>query len=65
VIIGAAYLHFHDKWWNSVSSTITLVVQTLYHTAKVNCNGAANIKDLTKMVQQTFCSTYTYWQVDD
>jgi hypothetical protein len=44
---------------------LVMVVQTLYHTAKVNCNGAANIKKFLKMMLQTFCSTNNNRQVDD
>jgi hypothetical protein len=41
---------------------LVMVAQTLYHTTKVNCNGA---EVMEKMVLQTFCSTNTNRQVDD
>jgi hypothetical protein len=43
---------------------LVMVVQTVYHTAKLHCHDDANMIFFF-MVQQSFCSTNTNQQVDD
>jgi hypothetical protein len=45
MIIGAACLQFHDDGGTVPVPPLVMVVHTVYHTVKVHCNGAANIKN--------------------